>query len=147
MVVPGSIYIRLYSRADILLAGSVWVYIRLYSRADILLTGNVWVYIRLYSRTDILLAGSVWVNIRLYSRADILLAGHVWVYIRLYSRADILLAGSDWSSYVVGKLDTSINVDSVVPSIRKISEAKLTEELKYASHLGLPAVMVNVRNI
>ncbi|XP_023343008.1 protein arginine N-methyltransferase 5 [Eurytemora carolleeae] len=60
------------------------------------------------------------------------------------TRADILLAGSDWSSYVVGKLDTSINVDSVVPSIRKISEAKLTEELKYASHLGLPAVMVRL---
>ena len=54
------------------------------------------------------------------------------------------MAGSDWSSYVVGKLDTSIDVDSKVPHIRKTSEAKLTEELKYASHLGLPAVMVRI---
>jgi len=60
------------------------------------------------------------------------------------TRADVLLSGNDWGSYVVGKLDTSIDVDSKVPYIRKRSEEKLTQELKYATHLGVPAVLVRL---
>ena len=60
-------------------------------------------------------------------------------------RADVLLSGNDWGSYVVGKLDPSIDVDSRLPYIRRLGETKLTEELKYATHLGLPAVLVRHR--
>jgi len=58
------------------------------------------------------------------------------------TRSDLLLASSDWSSLVVGRLGHSINVDSSIQHIRQNSEARLTEELRYATHLGMPAVMI-----
>jgi len=60
------------------------------------------------------------------------------------TRADVLLSGNDWGSYIVGRLDPGINVDSPVNEIRKRSEEKLMRELKYTSHLGVPAVMVRI---
>jgi len=63
------------------------------------------------------------------------------------TRADVLLSGNDWSSYVVGKLDASTDLDSPVPTIRKHGEIKLAEELRYVSHLGLPAIMVRVSGL
>jgi len=63
------------------------------------------------------------------------------------TRADVVLSGNDWGTYVVGRLDDESNgVDSRVPSIRKRSEIRLKEELRYASHLGLPAIMVKLRD-
>jgi len=60
------------------------------------------------------------------------------------TRSDLLLASSDWGSLVVGRLSPTIDVDSVIPSVRCNSEARLAQELKYASHLGLPAIMVSL---
>jgi len=61
------------------------------------------------------------------------------------TRADLVLSGNDWGTYIVGRLDQSIDVDSKIPAIRKRSEIRLKEELRYASHLGLPAIMVKLR--
>ena len=54
------------------------------------------------------------------------------------------MASSDWSSLVVGRVSPTIDVDSKVHQIRVNSEARLIEELRYASHLGMPAVMVQL---
>jgi len=59
-------------------------------------------------------------------------------------RSDLLLASSDWGSLVVGRISPTIDVDSPLPSVRANSEARLMQELKYASHLGLPAIMLQL---
>lgn len=46
---------------------------------------------------------------------------------------------------IVGKLSPYINVDSEDPVVRKHSEEALNQELTYANHLGLPAVMLTLR--
>jgi protein arginine N-methyltransferase 5 len=45
----------------------------------------------------------------------------------------------------VGKLSPYIDVDSEDLVVRKQSEEALNQELAYASHLGLPAVMFTLR--
>ena len=54
------------------------------------------------------------------------------------------MASSDWGSLVVGRISPTIDVDSPLPSVRANSEARLMQELKYASHLGLPAIMLQL---
>jgi len=63
------------------------------------------------------------------------------------TRSDLLLASSDWSTLVVGKLSPTIDVDSRVPTVRKNSEERLGQELRYASHLGLPAIVVKLYGV
>ena len=60
------------------------------------------------------------------------------------TRSDLFLPSSDWGSLVVGRASYTINVDSKIQHVRHNSEARLLQELKYASHLGLPAVMVTL---
>ena len=60
------------------------------------------------------------------------------------TRSDLLLQSTDWNSLVVGRLGHSLDVDTKIPHIRHNSEARIVEELRYASHLGLPAVMVSL---
>ncbi|PNF42601.1 Protein arginine N-methyltransferase 5 [Cryptotermes secundus] len=62
-----------------------------------------------------------------------------------FTRSDLILAGSDWNNLIVGKLSPYIDVDSEDPVVRKESEEALNQELAYASHLGLPAVMFTLR--
>ena len=45
----------------------------------------------------------------------------------------------------MGKLSPYINVDSEDLVVRKQSEEALNQELAYASHLGLPAIMFSLR--
>ena len=61
------------------------------------------------------------------------------------TRSDLFLPSSDWGSLVVGRASFTIDVDSKIQNIRDNSEARLLQELKYASHLGLPAVMVTLQ--
>lgn len=61
-----------------------------------------------------------------------------------FTRSDLLLASSDWNSLVVGRLSPTIDVDSEVEHVRKNSESRLMQELKYASHLGLPAIQLKL---
>ncbi|PIK35137.1 hypothetical protein BSL78_28040 [Apostichopus japonicus] len=59
-----------------------------------------------------------------------------------FTRPDLILSSQDWSSLVVGKLSSWIQVDSPDEVVRKNSEGALMEELLYGAHLSLPALMV-----
>uniref|UniRef100_T1JI27 Protein arginine N-methyltransferase n=1 Tax=Strigamia maritima TaxID=126957 RepID=T1JI27_STRMM len=61
-----------------------------------------------------------------------------------FTRSDMLLTSQDWGSLIVGKVSPYLQLDSEVESVRKNSEEALEQELLYASHLGLPAVLLQV---
>ena len=55
------------------------------------------------------------------------------------------LLTSDWSTLIVGKLSPHIDVDHEDKLLRQESEKMLEQELAFAGHLGLPAVMTSLR--
>ncbi|XP_042904254.1 protein arginine N-methyltransferase 5 isoform X2 [Parasteatoda tepidariorum] len=59
-----------------------------------------------------------------------------------FTRSDLVLSSQDWSTLVVGRISSWIDLDSSVYSIRRNSEKALDQELNYAAHLSLPAVLV-----
>ncbi|XP_065886445.1 protein arginine N-methyltransferase 5-like isoform X2 [Dysidea avara] len=63
------------------------------------------------------------------------------------TRSDMCLSSSDWTVFVVGKLSPWINLDSDVPGVRTNSEKAFMEEMKYAVHLSLPAIMMKLKTI
>ncbi|XP_052816495.1 protein arginine N-methyltransferase 5-like isoform X2 [Mya arenaria] len=62
------------------------------------------------------------------------------------TRSDLCMTSSDWGSLIVGKTSPWLQLDSAVDHIRKNSEIAFKEELNYASHLGLPAVLIPMKN-
>lgn len=62
-----------------------------------------------------------------------------------FTRTDLLLPGSDWSSLVVGKISPWINVDSKCDITRKNSILAMQQELNFACHLSLPAILLRMR--
>ncbi|XP_069112607.1 protein arginine N-methyltransferase 5-like [Argopecten irradians] len=62
------------------------------------------------------------------------------------TRSDLVLTGQDWNTLIVGKVSPWIQLDSKVDTIRKNSEVAFKQELAYASHLGLPAILITLRN-
>ncbi|KAK7868278.1 hypothetical protein R5R35_013873 [Gryllus longicercus] len=64
-----------------------------------------------------------------------------------FTRSDLILPGSDWNTLIVGKISSYIDVDCLVPAQRKQYEAAFIQELQYASHLCLPAVMVSLHGL
>lgn len=62
------------------------------------------------------------------------------------TRSDLLLSSSEWTSLVVGKFSPWIDLDSDVSSVRTISESAFREESAFALHLGLPAVLVEMKS-
>ncbi|EZA48205.1 hypothetical protein DMN91_012321 [Ooceraea biroi] len=63
-----------------------------------------------------------------------------------FTRPDLILNSSEWSNLIIGKVSPFINVDSTDPVVRKNSEKTLTQELSLASHFGLSAVTLKLRN-
>ncbi|XP_046843364.1 protein arginine N-methyltransferase 5-like [Xenia sp. Carnegie-2017] len=63
---------------------------------------------------------------------------------RPFTRSDLLLPSQDWNTLVVGKVSPWINTDSNNDVERKNSEQALLQEIAYAVHLGLPAILVNL---
>ncbi|CAH1270096.1 CARM1 [Branchiostoma lanceolatum] len=61
------------------------------------------------------------------------------------SRSDLLLTSQDWSTLIVGKLSPWLQPDSEIESVRKNCEKALQQELSYAAHLSLPAILVQLR--
>ncbi|KAB7501407.1 Protein arginine N-methyltransferase 5 [Armadillidium nasatum] len=63
-----------------------------------------------------------------------------------FTRSDLLLTSSDWNSLVVGRLSQTSCVlcESEEWTVRSNHEAALQQELTYAAHLGLPAIMVSL---
>lgn len=63
---------------------------------------------------------------------------------RIISRTDRLLTSHDWNRLVVGRLTPSLNVDSEIENVARHDKALLTQELGFASHLSLPAIMLKL---
>nr|CAG4647716.1 EOG090X028A [Moina brachiata] len=51
----------------------------------------------------------------------------------------------DWSTFIVGKVSPFIDVDHEDKALRQQSERVLDQELSFAGHLGLPAVMMSLK--
>ncbi|XP_063951475.1 protein arginine N-methyltransferase 5-like [Lytechinus pictus] len=64
-----------------------------------------------------------------------------------FARSDLLLPSQDWSALVVGKLSEWLQPDSENAVVRQNSQVALMQELNYAAHLSLPAVLVPLNNI
>jgi len=62
------------------------------------------------------------------------------------TRSDMCLPSQDWNTLVVGKISPWLQLDSNYYHTRKNSELALKEELTWAVHLGLPAVMFPLKN-
>lgn len=62
------------------------------------------------------------------------------------TRSDLVLTGQDWSSLIVGKTSPWIQMNSRVDVIRKNSEAAFKQELAFASHLSVPAVLMQLKS-
>lgn len=54
---------------------------------------------------------------------------------------------SDWNSFIVAKISPYIDVDSPIETIRRQSEHTLEQELGYAYHLGVPAILLPLRGM
>lgn len=59
-----------------------------------------------------------------------------------FARADVLLTTGQWSSQVVGKVSPWVAPDAAEPGLRLDSEAALQQELAWAAHLSLQAVVL-----
>ncbi|XP_046557096.1 protein arginine N-methyltransferase 5-like [Haliotis rubra] len=62
------------------------------------------------------------------------------------TRSDMVVSSQDWSSLIVGKVSPWLQNDSKIDTVRKNSDAALRQELKYAAHLGMPAIMVPLKS-
>jgi len=62
------------------------------------------------------------------------------------TRSDMTLSSQDWSTLVVGKISPWLQLDAQYYHTCKNSELALKEELTWAAHLGLPAVMMPLRS-
>lgn len=62
-----------------------------------------------------------------------------------FTRTDLLLPGSDWSSLVVGKISSWIDVDSNNSNVQKNSILAMKQELAFGAHLSLPSAMIRIR--
>ncbi|KAL0407905.1 UNVERIFIED_CONTAM: protein arginine N-methyltransferase 1.5, partial [Sesamum radiatum] len=58
-----------------------------------------------------------------------------------FAGSDLVLSPSQWSSHVVGKISSWIDLDSEDVTLRKDSEIALKQELAWASHLSLQVVI------
>lgn len=62
-----------------------------------------------------------------------------------FARSDMLLKSTDWSSLVVGSLPRELQMESTCTRVRRESEERLQRELNYAAHLGLSAILVELK--
>lgn len=58
-----------------------------------------------------------------------------------FTRSDRLLSSSQWSTFVVGKLSPWFNFESDNATLRHDAEAALSQEIMWATHLSVPAVI------
>ncbi|KAI5403560.1 Protein arginine N-methyltransferase 1.5, variant 2 [Lathyrus oleraceus] len=59
-----------------------------------------------------------------------------------FAGSDLVLSPSQWSSHVVGKISSWIDLDSEDETVRIDSETTLRQELAWASHLSLQACLL-----
>ena len=58
------------------------------------------------------------------------------------TRSDLLLSSGVWGKHVVGRLSPWLEVDSPHAHIRRRSEEAFKQEVAWAAHLGLPALLL-----
>lgn len=58
------------------------------------------------------------------------------------TRSDMILPASDWIANIVGKISDRISLDNISASVRKESQDVVHEEVSWAAHLGLQAVLL-----
>ncbi|XP_076069556.1 protein arginine N-methyltransferase 5 [Oratosquilla oratoria] len=63
-----------------------------------------------------------------------------------FTRSDLLLSSSEWNSLIVGRVSNPADVESPVQHIRRNMEESIIQELTFAAHLGLPAIMISLKN-
>lgn len=61
------------------------------------------------------------------------------------TRSDLLLNSNDWGTLVVAKMSPWLQPDSRVETVRRNSEEALKQELMYAMHLNVPAILVELK--
>uniref|UniRef100_A0A2P2MP24 Protein arginine N-methyltransferase n=1 Tax=Rhizophora mucronata TaxID=61149 RepID=A0A2P2MP24_RHIMU len=59
-----------------------------------------------------------------------------------FAGSDLVLSPSQWSSHVVGKISSWIDLDSEDDTIRLDSETTLKQEIAWANHLSLQACLL-----
>lgn len=59
------------------------------------------------------------------------------------TRSDVELSSAEWQSGIIGKVSPWINTASSSPVVRAASEAAFREEVAYAGHLGVRALVVD----
>ncbi|XP_020245185.1 protein arginine N-methyltransferase 5 isoform X2 [Asparagus officinalis] len=59
-----------------------------------------------------------------------------------FASSDLILSPSQWSSHVVGKISSWIDLDSDDEILRRDSEVALKQEISWASHLSLQACLL-----
>ncbi|KAJ8980619.1 hypothetical protein NQ317_011695 [Molorchus minor] len=57
---------------------------------------------------------------------------------------DRVLKSTEWNRLVVGELTNSIDVDSEVEHINEFSKNLVLQELEFASHLSIPAILIQL---
>ncbi|GBP55496.1 Protein arginine N-methyltransferase 5 [Eumeta japonica] len=61
-----------------------------------------------------------------------------------FTRCDMILSAPDWTTRIVGKMSSYLNVDVPSPVARQRYEDCMNEELSYCRGLGLSAIMLNL---
>lgn len=59
-----------------------------------------------------------------------------------FARSDLLFSTSEWSNYIVGAISPWIALDAKDPQLRLDSVAAFKQELAWASHLSMSAVVL-----
>lgn len=64
---------------------------------------------------------------------------------KIIGRTDRVLQSVDWSKLIVGKISRAYEVDNEIEHIRESEKLLLKQELGFASHLVLPAIMIKLQ--
>ncbi|GMQ02526.1 hypothetical protein CsSME_00048712 [Camellia sinensis var. sinensis] len=75
-------------------------------------------------------------------RPSLMVAGNNGAGVPPFAGSDLVLSPSQWSSHVVGKISSWIDLDSEDEILRKDSEIALKEEIAWACHLSLQACLL-----
>ncbi|XP_058222514.1 protein arginine N-methyltransferase 1.5 [Rhododendron vialii] len=75
-------------------------------------------------------------------RPSLMDTGYKGCGIAPFAGSDLVLSPSQWSSHVVGKISSWIDLDSEDEILRKDSEIVLKQEISWASHLSLQACLL-----
>jgi protein arginine N-methyltransferase 5 len=77
-----------------------------------------------------------------FTRSDMLLSSAGACLCLCLCFVEFVLFFSEWTRLVVGKISPWLNLDSTVFAERRSSEEAFLQELRFACHLGVPAVQV-----